>query len=209
MELRERDTLTQGQLCSALESLLFVAGRPLTKVELRRLLGVSAADLQSALDALNQTCQERGVRIQQTEEEVQFVSAPENARFIAALLGLPVTTRLTAAALETLAVIAYRQPVTRGQIEVIRGVNSDRALASLVAHGLVAEVGRATTAGRPALFATTLAFLEQFGLPSLEALPAVAESNDVVAQRVAAIQAGLSSAAFGNGHSTVTSGRPS
>jgi segregation and condensation protein B len=76
--------------------------------------------------------------------------------------------------METLAVIAYRQPVTRSQIEAVRGVNSDRALASLIQYGLVAEVGRAQTVGRPALFATTPEFLQQFGLTKLEELPGVA-----------------------------------
>src|SRR5436305_2921682 len=81
------------------------------------------------------------------------------------------TARLTTAAMETLAVISYRQPITRAQIEAIRGVNSDRAVASLVQHGLVAEIGRAQTIGRPALFATTPEFLQQFGLTSFEQLP--------------------------------------
>ena len=92
---------------------------------------------------------------------------------MAALLGLPMTARLTTAAMETLAVIAYRQPITRSQIEAIRGVNSDRALASLIQHSLVAEVGRAQTVGRPALFATTAEFLQQFGLTKLEELPGI------------------------------------
>ncbi len=106
-------------------------------------------------------------------EQVQLVTAPENARYVAALLGLPMTAKLTTAAMETLAVIAYRQPITRSQIEAVRGVNSDRALASLIQHGLVAEVGRAQTVGRPALFATTSEFLQQFGLTKLEELPGI------------------------------------
>src|SRR5262249_35884275 len=89
----------------------------------------------------------------------------------ARLLGLPREVKVTTAVLETLAVVSYRQPVTRTQIEFIRGVNSDRALASLIQHGLVTEVGRASTIGRPALFGTTPEFLQQFGLSSLEALP--------------------------------------
>jgi segregation and condensation protein B len=172
MEHSELVARSQEHLCSALESLLFAAGRPLLKAELRRVLGVAAERLDAALAALDQACQGRGVRVQQNGEEVQLVTAPENARFVAALLGLPASARLTAAALETLAVVAYRQPVTRGQLERIRGANSDRALASLVAHGLVEEIGRAATVGRPTLFGTTLAFLEQFGLTDLAALPA-------------------------------------
>ncbi len=109
--------------------------------------------------------------MQRTQDQVQFVSAPENARFVAALLGMPSQAKLTAAALETLAVVAYRQPITRSQIEFIRGVNSDRALSSLLQYGLVVEVGRSPTVGRPVLFGTTADFLQQFGLTSLDALP--------------------------------------
>ena len=105
------------------------------------------------------------------------MTAPENAQYIAALLGLPMTAKLTSSALETLAVIAYRQPITRSQIEGVRGVNSDRALASLLQHGLVIEVGRAQSVGRPALFATTSEFLQLFGLTSLKQLPNVQEGR--------------------------------
>lgn len=166
---------TVRQLGAAIESLLFVSGRPLTRNELRKLLGINDEQLTGALQALEQDLvqQERGIRLQSLGEQVQLVTAPENARYIAALLGLPLTAKLTPAALETLAVIAYRQPMTRSQIEAIRGVNSDRALASLLQHGLVAEIGRAATVGRPALFATTADFLQQFGLTSLEQLPGV------------------------------------
>ena len=152
------------QLGAAVESLLFVSGRPLARNELRKLLGINDEQLTGALQALEQDLvqQERGIRLQSLGEQVQLVTAPENARYIAALLGLPLTAKLTPAALETLAVIAYRQPMTRSQIE-----------ASLLQHGLVAEIGRAATVGRPALFATTADFLQQFGLTSLEQLPGV------------------------------------
>jgi segregation and condensation protein B len=165
--------LSDEELCSVVESLLFVAGRPLEIPELRRLLLVEEARLRRVVAALAADCEQRGrgLRVQRQGDSVQFVSAPENARFVAALLGLPTQVKLTTAALETLAVVSYRQPVTRTQIEFIRGVNSDRALASLIQHGLVTEVGRASTIGRPALFGTTPEFLQQFGLSSLEALP--------------------------------------
>jgi len=104
------------------------------------------------------------------------------ARYVAALLGLPMTAKLTTAAMETLAVISYRQPVTRAQIEAVRGVNSDRALVSLIQHGLVAEVGRAQTIGRPTLFATTPEFLQQFGLTRLDQLPQVEDSPSLSSQ---------------------------
>jgi segregation and condensation protein B len=170
--------LTDRQLSTAIESVLFVSGRPLERAELRKLLDVDEARLTVGLqlleDELVQT--ERGIRLQRLGEQVQLVTAPENARHVAALLGLPMTAKLTASALETLAVVAYRQPITRGQIEAVRGVNSDRALASLLQHGLVEEVGRAQTVGRPVLFATTAEFLQLFGLTSLEQLPVIREN---------------------------------
>ncbi len=161
--------LADKQLGSAIESLLFVSGRPLERSELRKLLNINEEQLLRALQILEYDLQnqERGLRLQRLSEQVQLVTAPENARYIAALLGLPMTAKLTSAAMETLAVITYRQPMTRSQIEAIRGVNSDRALASLIQHSLVAEVGRAQTVGRPALFATTSVFLQQFGLTAL------------------------------------------
>jgi segregation and condensation protein B len=160
-------------IASAIESLLFVSGRPLEDAELRRLLNIDGARLARGLQMLadNLESQGRGIRLQRLGEHVQLVTAPENARYVASLLGLPMTAKLTTAAMETLAVISYRQPVTRAQIEAIRGVNSDRALTSLIQHGLVAEIGRAQTVGRPALFATTSEFLQQFGLTDLEQLP--------------------------------------
>jgi len=162
-------------VASAIESLLFVSGRPLEHAELRKLLNIDDARLASSLQALadNLESQGRGIRLQRLGEHVQLVTAPENARYVAALLGLPMTAKMTTAAMETLAVVSYRQPATRAQIEAIRGVNSDRALASLIQHGLVAEIGRAQTVGRPALFATTSEFLQQFGLTGLEQLPGV------------------------------------
>ena len=163
------------QLAAAVESLLFVSGRPLQRAELRKILDVDETRLLQSLQVLEQdlVSQQRGIRLQLMGEQVQLVTAPENARYVAALLGLPMTAKLTTAAMETLAVIAYRQPITRSQIEAVRGVNSDRALASLIQHGLVAEVGRAQTVGRPALFATTSEFLQQFGLTKLEELPGI------------------------------------
>lgn len=170
-ELQERHTSTQ--VAAAIESILFVSGRPLEYGELRRLLDIEDEALNEGLETLAGQLdrQERGIRLQRLGMQVQLVTAPENARYIAALLGLPMTAKLTNAALETLSVIAYRQPITRAQIEAVRGVNSDRALLSLIQHGLVAEIGRAQTVGRPALFATTPEFLQQFGLTSLDQLP--------------------------------------
>ena len=166
---------------SVVESLLFVAGRALDLADLRKLLGVSEEELRSAVAdlAASYARDGRGLRLQQLGMQVQLVSAPENARFVAALLGMPTHARLTTPALETLAIIAYRQPISRAQLESIRGVNCDRALATLLQHGLVMEVGRATTVGRPILFGTTLEFLQQFGLSGIDALPAVAFPEEI------------------------------
>ncbi len=195
----EAEPRSEAQLKSALESLLFVAGRPVERAELRRLLAVNDRQLDAALAALAADCEQRGVRVQRSAGHVQLVSAPENARYIAAFLGLPTQVKLTTAALETLAVITYRQPITRSQIETIRGVNSDRALASLIAHSLVNEVGRAATVGRPVLFGTTPEFLQQFGLTSLEHLPGLDLSDESLkALESAANGAGAGTA---NGHS--------
>ena len=179
-------------LRSALESVLFIAGRPVELSELRKVLAVDEKRLREGLRALENECEahNRGIRLLRMGDTVQFVSAPENARFVAALLGLPTQARLTTAALETLAVVAYRQPMTRAQIEAIRGVNSDRALASLLQHGLVIEIGRSTSVGRPALFGTTPEFLQQFGLGSLDALPKpdLPEFGLLEASRAAAVE---------------------
>ncbi len=170
-QLEKIETITQ--IAAAIESILFVSGRPLEYAELRKLLDIDDESLASGLQALAQQLenQGRGIRLQRLGEQVQLVTAPENARYVAALLGLPMTARLTTAAMETLAVVSYRQPITRAQIEAVRGVNSDRALATLIQHGLVVEIGRAQTVGRPALFATSPEFLQQFGLTSLDQLP--------------------------------------
>lgn len=167
------------QMAAAIESLLFVSGRPLERADLRKLLDIDDDSLGRSLQTLEHALesQERGIRLQYMGTQVQLVTAPEHAQYIAALLGLPMTAKLTTAAMETLSVISYRQPVTRAQIEAVRGVNSDRALASLIQHGLVAEVGRAQTVGRPTLFATTPEFLQQFGLTKLDQLPHVKENE--------------------------------
>src|ERR1700686_3598257 len=170
-QIQEKPSTTN--IAAAIESILFVSGRPLEYDELRKLLDIDTTLLDEGLQALAHQLEshERGIRLQRLGTQVQLVTAPENVRYVAALLGLPMTARLTTAAMETLAVIGYRQPMTRAQIEGVRGVNSDRALASLIQHGLVVEIGRAQTVGRPALFTTTPEFLQQFGLTSLDQLP--------------------------------------
>jgi segregation and condensation protein B len=140
--------------------------------------GCAEAEVAEALNALALQLEERGIRLQRHGDHVQLVTAPEAAAAVERFLGLDVTVRLSNAALETLAVIAYRQPVTRAQIEQVRGVSADRAIATLLAHGLIEEVGRLETVGRPALFGTTVEFLEHFGLRSLADLPPLPDEQE-------------------------------
>jgi segregation and condensation protein B len=154
-----------------LEALLFAAPQPVTLAALAAAAGLTAAETEDALLTLETDLAQRGVRLQRHKQRVQVVSAPEAAPAIEKLLGLSVNLRMSQAALETLAIIAYAQPVTRPQIESIRGVNSDGVLRTLLAAGLVEEVGRAETVGRPILYGTTFEFLQQFGLEKPEDLP--------------------------------------
>jgi segregation and condensation protein B len=154
-----------------IESILFVADDPVDISALARIIGRREADVTDAVDAMASESRERGVRIQQTAGAVQMVTAPEAAPFVEQFLGVDEDQRISHAALETLAIIAYKQPITRGTIEAIRGVNCDRAIASLKARGLITEVGRAPSSGRPYLYGTTFRFLEHFGLERPEDLP--------------------------------------
>lgn len=158
------------------ESILFVADEPVELAHLARVIGVDEAAVAQAVDALAAECRGRGVRIQRTASAVQMVTAPEAAPYVERFMGVEEDHRLSHAALETLAIIAYKQPITRSGIEAIRGVNCDRALATLKARGLIAEVGRAEGPGRPYLYGTTFRFLEHFGLERPEDLPPLPES---------------------------------
>ena len=158
-----------------IEALLFVAEGPVEIARLQRALDVERPVVDEALARLAAGYESRGVRLQRRGESVLLVSAPESAEVVARFLGLGDTSRLTGAALETLAIIAYRQPVTRAQIEQVRGVSADWALRTLLARNLIQEVGRLETVGRPVLFGTTFEFLQYFGLRELDELPTPAE----------------------------------
>ena len=159
----------------AVESILFVADEPVELSVLARIAEAKVEEVAGAVEAIAAECQGRGVRVQRTGSAVQMVTAPEAALYVERFLGVEEDHRLSHAALETLAIIAYKQPITRSGIEAIRGVNCDRALASLRARGLVTEVGRASSAGRPYLYGTTFRFLEYFGLEKPEDLPPLPE----------------------------------
>ena len=153
-----------------LEALLFVAERPLSRREIATLAGVDRETVDALLGDLEVILRERGLRLVAAGDAVQLVTAPDAGALIARYVGAD-ATRLSPAALETLAIVAYRQPATRGTIERIRGVDSDYVLRTLLHRRLVVEQGRADTPGRPILYGTGFDFLERFGLTSLDDLP--------------------------------------
>ncbi len=127
--------------------------------------------MKNALDELEELYQGRGIRLQYHKNKIQITSAPEAAPILESMLELETTSTLSQAALETLSIIAYQQPITRPQIDSIRGVNSDGVLKTLLNKGLIDDVGRAEGPGRPILYSTTTEFLKHFGLSSYEELP--------------------------------------
>lgn len=158
---------------------MFVTDQPVSLKRLSDVLGISVDDTAASVQRLEESLAGRGIRLQRHGELLQLVSAPEAAEAVEQFLGLDSAARLSTAAVETLAVVAYQQPVTRSQVEQVRGVNSDRAVATLLARGLIEEVGRSESIGRPALFGTTVEFLEHLGLGGLDSLPALPAAEPV------------------------------
>ncbi len=187
------------QLPLLIEALLFVADHAVEEVYLARALEVSPQRVTRALDDLGDALREagRGVRLQRGPEGVLLVSAPEAAAPVERFLGLELSRRLSTAALETLAIIAYKQPVTRGQIDGVRGVSSDGAVQTLRARGLIEPAGYANGPGRPTLFRTTQRFLQHFGLERTGQLPALPEEVDLPLSEIGA-QLGLDEEAILN-----------
>jgi segregation and condensation protein B len=163
---------TAGENMTALiESVLFVASGPVSTGRLAKTLETTPAVVENLLAGLEKDYQNRGLRLQWSSGAVQLTTAPENSAVVERFLGLELTTRLSQAALEVLAIIAFLQPVTRPQVDQIRGVNSDSSLRTLLSQGLIEEVGRLETPGRPILYGTTPEFLQHFGLGSVNELP--------------------------------------
>lgn len=161
-----------------LEALLFVAGEPVTTAQLATALDVAPSVIERGLNELDASLSARGLRLQRHAGRVQLTTAPQLAELIERFLGLEATTHLSRAALETLAMIAYQQPVTRPQIDSIRGVNSDSMLKSLLHKNLILESGRTDGPGRPILYSTTPEFLQHFGLSSILEMPPLAKPEE-------------------------------
>jgi len=158
------------ELLPILEAVLFVADAPIEVAALARTVNAPRQEVEERLEELAEACRDRGVRLQRTGDLVQLVSAPQTAAYVERFLGLE-HPPLTNPSLETLAIIAYRQPMTRAGIESVRGVDCDGPIRTLMARGLIEEVGRAPVVGRPTLFGTTVRFLEYFGLEKPDDLP--------------------------------------
>ena len=156
---------------AAIEALLFVSAEPAAASQIAITLGISVAAVEQGLEQLEGELQTRGLRLQRHGGRMQLTTAPEMAEIIERFLGLEATSRLSRAAMETLAIVAYQQPVTRPYIEGVRGVSSDGVMKSLLGKGLIQEVGRADGPGRPILYGTAPDFLQHFGLNSLTELP--------------------------------------
>jgi segregation and condensation protein B len=161
-----------------LEAMLFVAPEPVTTAQLATALDVSPSVVERGLNELDASLATRGLRLQRHAGRFQLTTAPQLTELIERFLGLEATTHLSRAALETLAIVAYQQPVTRPQIDSIRGVNSDSMMKSLLSKGLILESGRADGPGRPILYSTTPEFLQHFGLNSILEMPSLARPEE-------------------------------
>jgi segregation and condensation protein B len=171
--MSESENPALANLPPVLEALLFVSAEPVHSTQLAAVLQISVSAVEQGLEQLSGELQSRGLRLQRHAGKVQLTTAPEMAEMVERVLGLEATSRLSRAALETLAIVAYQQPVTRPQIEAVRGVGSDGVMKSLLGKGLIQEVGRTDGPGRPILYGTAPDFLQHFGLNSLMELPAL------------------------------------
>ena len=166
---------------SALETMMFVWGEPLAVKDAAQVLEADKAEVRALLEELKAEYEQegRGIRIRQIEDSYGFVTHMENELFVQKLCTPVRVKRLSQAALEVLAIIAYRQPVTKSEIDSIRGIKSERVIDGLMDKKLVDVVGRSEGVGRPMLYGTTAEFLKKFGFQSLDDLPEVAEFEEM------------------------------
>ncbi|WP_164668722.1 SMC-Scp complex subunit ScpB [Virgibacillus doumboii] len=171
MEINDLKAITEG--------LLFASGdEGITVKQLSRILDITETTVDHLLEELKYDYEntDRGIMIMQSHQLYHLTTKPEHSAYFKKLIETPQATRMSQAALETLAIIAYRQPITRTEIEDVRGVKSDRPVQTLIARSLIEEVGRRESVGRPVLFGTSKDFLTYFGLTSLEELPPLPEN---------------------------------
>ncbi len=173
---------TKSTIKSAFESMLFVWGDPLEAKTAAEIFNITAKEAYDCFQELAAEYDERGsgLMIREIDKSFQLVSRPENSEYIERLCTPVKEKRLSQSAMEVLAIVAYRQPVTKGEIESIRGIKCDRVIEGLVKKDLICEVGRSTAVGRPILYGTTKAFLENFNFTSLKDLPEIEDIASVI-----------------------------
>ncbi len=182
--------MERKQMLGALEAVLFAAGEPITVAELAMVMHLEKPQVWDLLTTLEQSYEgeERGLMLRQTGNAYQLVTKPAFYTMLTAL-GRKKEVKLTNAAMETLAIVAFKQPVTRAEMEAIRGVKVDSVLNNLLDYGLIMEAGRKKALGNPILYGTTDKFLNVFGLASLEDLPSINEEpQDVIAAEKEALE---------------------
>jgi len=170
-------------ISSVLESLLFVSGDGVTRSQLSEILEITEKEVDEQIELLKESyrVQDRGITVAEYDEYVQLKTVEENFGFVTKLAESKKKQPLSPAALETLSIVAYHQPVTRGSIEFIRGVNCDGPMGKLLERGLIEENGRLDAPGRPILYVTTKEFLRSFGLSSLAELPDAEALEEAIA----------------------------
>ncbi len=179
--MQQPELLDTGELERAIEALLFVASESLSIDRLAKLTGASHMDVTETLSQITERYAERGIVVREIAGGYRFASAPSVREVVEAYL-LPPKTSLSPAAMETLAIIAYLQPVTKAEIEALRGVNVDSVISTLLDRRFITEAGRRDVVGRPIIYKTTPEFLESFGLRAVSELPEVdleAESREI------------------------------
>lgn len=169
-----------NEIPQILEAILFVAGEPVAVADLAQALEVSEMEIMHAVEALERECERRGVTVHRYGDHLRMETRPEYAPYVERLLQPVQRQTLSQTAMETLAVIAYRQPVTKGEVEQVRGVKCDYSVQSLLHKGLIREAGRKEALGRPILYATTDRFLEHFGISDIRELPPLPDEQEKV-----------------------------
>jgi segregation and condensation protein B len=184
-QLEIEEVSTKNIYFSIIESLLFVAGESLKLTEIANILECSIDFTRELTNELRAKYEEeqRGIKIIVTNDEYQLVTKPCNSEYVQKLLKINIRQSLSQASLETLAIIAYKQPITRVEIEEIRGVKSDRAIYTLSDKGLIIESGRKNVPGRPIIYVTTDGFLKHFDFHNLNEMPSLEDINKENIQR--------------------------
>ena len=167
-----------NEIPQILEAILFVAGEPVAVADLAQALEVSEMEIMHAVEELQRECERRGVTVRRYGDHLRMETRPEYAPYVERLLQPVQRQTLSQTAMETLAVIAYRQPVTKGEVEQVRGVKCDYSVQSLLHKGLIREAGRKEALGRPILYATTDRFLEHFGISDIRELPPLPSAQE-------------------------------